>query len=89
MRRYVVLRSRVLLATPTARPASGARDAAPPSPEGFTWDVHPNAINTETACPDLHANQTSCGHRATAAFGPVADSSPQIDRTFTVPAAAT
>jgi len=34
VRRYVVLRSRVLLATPTARPASGARDAAPPSPEG-------------------------------------------------------
>jgi hypothetical protein len=70
VRRYVVLRSRVLLATPTARPASWARDAAPPSPEGFTWDVHPNAINTETACPDLHANRTSCGHRATAAFDP-------------------
>jgi hypothetical protein len=70
VRRYVVLRSRVLLATPTARPASGARDAAPPSPEGFTWDVHPNAINTKTACPDLHANRTSCRHRATAAFDP-------------------
>jgi hypothetical protein len=55
---------------------------------GLHLGCSPNAINTETACPDLHANRTSCGHRATAAFGPITDSSPQIDRTFTVPAAA-